>query len=324
MLKLTCRLVIGALAPLTFVSDLSIDSSWKELTDTCTIRLPRRALLVGARSLPDAVQVGDRVQVQYGYDGALRTEFAGYVVGVKTGPPAEIQCEDEMYLLKRKPLTKAWGAVSLDTLLRYVRDQNGLTFDIQALGAADLGKFTINQATGAQVLDALRKDYGIRCFFRGGVLIAGDPYKATSTAPVHVLAFRQNVVSNDLQYVRAQDVRLKVRAISHVPGKRKGTRKRLKAEFGDVLDGELRTLNFVGVGQADLEQRAKQELARLRFDGYRGTLTTFGVPAVEHGDVVEIRDPDYPERTGRFSVDKVSKSFGTGGSRRVITLGPKA
>lgn len=324
MRSLCSRITIGALAPFTFVAEVAIESTWKELTDTCTIRLPRHALIRGARSLPDAVQVGDRVLIEYGYDGVLRTEFAGYVVGVKTGPPAEIQCEDAMYLLKRKPLTKAWGSVSLDTVLRYVREQNGLHFTIQALGAADLGKFTINQATGAQVLDALRKDYGIRCFFRGDVLVAGDPYQARATAPVHVLAFRQNVVSNDLQYVRAQDVRIKVRAISHVPGKRKGSRKRLKVEFGDLLDGELRTLNFVGVPQADLERRAKEELARLRFDGYRGTITTFGLPAVEHGDVVEIRDPDYPERTGRFSVDKVSKSFGTGGSRRVLTLGPKA
>lgn len=324
MLKLTCLLTIGQLAPLTFVQEVSVDSSWQQLTDTCIIRLPRKVAIIGARSLPDAVRVGDRVRVQYGYDGALRTEFTGYVVGVKTGPPAEIQCEDDMYLLKRKPLTKAWGSVSLDTVLRYVRDSNGLNFEIQALGAADLGKFTINQATGAQVLEALRKDYGIRCFFRGGVLVAGDPYQARATAPVHVLAFRQNVVSNDLQYVRAEDIRLKVRAISHVPGKRAGTRKRLTAEFGDLLDGELRTLNFVGVAQADLEKRAKEELARLRFDGYRGTITTFGLPAVEHGDVVEIRDPDYPERTGRFSVDKVSKSFGTGGSRRALTLGPKA
>jgi hypothetical protein len=324
MFKLTCHITIGQLAPLTFVNEVAIESSWQKLTDTCTIRLPRKVSILGARSLPDAVKVGDRVEVKYGYDGNLRTEFAGYVVGIKTGPPAEIQCEDEMYLLKRKPLTKAWPSVSLDTLLRYVRDQNGLRFAIQALGAADLGKFTIDQATGAQVLDALRKDYGIRCWFRGGVLMAGDPYQLRDKAAEHELAFRQNVVSSDLQYVRAEDIRIKVVAYSHVPGKRKGSRKRLKAEFGDKLDGELRTLNFVGVAQADLEQRAKDELARLRFDGYRGTITTFGLPAVEHGDVVEIRDPDYPERTGRFAADKVSKSFGTSGSRRVITLGPKA
>lgn len=323
MLRLNCHITIGPLE-LDFVREIRIESTWQKLTDTCVLELPRRALVLGGRDLPDAVKVGDRVVVRYGYDGTLRTEFTGYVVGIKTGPPAEIQCEDDMYLLKRKPLTHSFRSVSLQGLLEYVRNQNGLTFPIQALGTASLGKFTINQATGAQVLDALRKDYGIRCFFRGGTLVAGDPYKAIDTAPRHRAIFRQNIVRHDLQYVRAQDVRIKVRAISHVESKRKGSRKRISKEFGDLVDGELRTLNFVGVSEADLETRARAELARLRFDGYRGGLTTFGVPFVEHGDIVEVLDPDYPERDGAFSVDKVEKIFGLGGSRRVVKLGPKA
>ncbi len=321
MLRLTSHITIGALE-LDFVTDVAIESSWKDLTDTCTLRIPRKVLVLGRQLLPDVVQVGDRVEVRYGYDGQLRTEFTGYVVGVKTGPPAEIQCEDDMWLLKRKPMTQSWRSVTLQALLEYVRAQHGLSFPIQVLGATDLGKFTISQATGAQVLDALRKDYSIRCFFREGTLVAGDPYKARATAPHHKIAMQGNVVGHDLQYVRARDVRLKVRCISHIEGAKKG-RKRIVKEFGDLLDGELRTLNFVGVPESELIARGKAELARLRFDGYRGGITTFGIPLVEHGDVVTIQDADYPEREGDFAVDKVSKSFGTGGSRRAITLGPK-
>ncbi|GAA4349788.1 hypothetical protein GCM10023185_06800 [Hymenobacter saemangeumensis] len=322
MLRLTCHITLGAYE-LNFVNEVTIESSWKDLTDTCTVRLPRKVLVNGRQLLPDVVKVGDRVVVRYGYDGQLRTEFSGYVVGVKTGPPVEIQCEDDMYLLKRKPMTKSWRSVTLQALLEYVRAQHGLSFPIQVLGATNLGKFTIDQATGAQVFDALRKDYGIRCFFREGMLVAGDPYKARATAPKHRVVMQGNVVSHDLQYVRAQDVRIKVRAISHIEGAKKG-RKRIVKEFGDILDGELRTLNFVGVPESELVARGKAELARLRFDGYRGTVTTFGIPLVEHGDVVTIIDGSYPERDGDFAVDKVSKSFGTGGSRRTITLGPKA
>jgi hypothetical protein len=322
MLKLDCQIQIGTLT-LNFVTDVRIESSWQLLTDTCAIRVPRRIALLGRDGyLPDVVRVGDRVVVRYGYDGALRTEFSGYVVGVKTGPPAEITCEDDMWLLKRKPMTMSWRAVSLQTVLEYVRAKSGASFPIQTLGSMDLGKFTINQATGAQVLEAIRKDYGIRSFFREGTLVAGDPYKARTKATRHMLAFQRNVISNDLTYARAQDFRIRVRAISHVTGPRKG-KKRVVKEFGDP-DGELRTLNFSGVPADQLEARAKAELARLRFDGYRGTLTTFGVPLVEHGDIVVLQDPDYPEREGAFAVDKVSKSFGTGGSRRTITLGPKA
>ncbi|MCC3159523.1 hypothetical protein LJ737_19935 [Hymenobacter sp. 15J16-1T3B] len=323
MLRLVSKITIGTLV-IPFVHALDIDSSWQTLTDTCTIKLPRNIRLLNrAGQLPDAIKVGDRVVVQYGYAPALRTEFTGYVVGVKEGPPCEIQCEDEMWLLKRKPLTHSWGQVSLQQLLEYVRTQSGHAFEIQTLGATDLGKFVANKATGAQILDSLRKDYGIRCFFRGGVLIAGDPYQALTGAPRHQLAFRRNVISSDLQYVREQDVRVKIRAISHVQGRKKG-RKRLVAEAGDKLDGELRTYNYMGLDQAQLQARADAEAKRLRFDGYRGTVTTFGEPLVEHGHVVTILDPDYPARSGDYAVDKVTKSFGVGGSRRVITLGPKA
>lgn len=323
MLRLVSKITIGTLV-IPFVHALDIDSSWQTLTDTCVLKFPRNIRLLNrAGQLPDVIKVGDRVVVQYGYEPELRTEFTGYVVGVKEGPPCEIQCEDDMWLLKRRPLTYAWRQVTLQQLLEYVRAQNGLRFPIQTLGSTNLGTFVANKATGAQILDSLRKDYGIRCFFRDGALIAGDPYQALPTAPRHALAFRRNVISNDLQYVREQDVRVKIRAISHVAGRKKG-RKRLVAEAGDKLDGELRTFNYMGLDQGQLQARADAEAKRLRFDGYRGTVTTFGVPAVEHGHVVDITDPDYPARGGAYAVDKVTKSFGVGGSRRVITLGPKA
>jgi hypothetical protein len=66
------------------------------------------------------------------------------------------------------------------------------------------------------------------------------------------------------------------------------------------------------------------EAKRLRFDGYRGSITGFGLPATEHGDIAEITDPDYPERAGRYSIDKVIKTWGVGGSRRQSFIGPKA
>ena len=88
--------------------------------------------------------------------------------------------------------------------------------------------------------------------------------------------------------------------------------------------GELRTISAVGLTEPQLREFVRKEAARLKFDGYRGGLTSFGVPAAEHGDIAVISDPDYPERAGSYFIDSVSKTFGVGGSRREIKLGPKA
>jgi hypothetical protein len=91
-----------------------------------------------------------------------------------------------------------------------------------------------------------------------------------------------------------------------------------------VPAGELRTISAVGLTEPELRAYVRAEAARLRFDGYRGSLTSFGLPAAEHGDIAVLSDPDYPERAGSYFIDEVIKSFGVAGSRRVIKLGPKA
>ena len=110
-----------------------------------------------------------------------------------------------MWALKRASLpSKSWRSVTLRELLGYIRDQAGLTFEIRELGALTVGKYLINQATGAQVFDDLKKRFGLNCFFRSGVLVAGQPYDK-GTAATHRYGFRQNVIESDLAYTSAAD-----------------------------------------------------------------------------------------------------------------------
>ena len=342
LFQLTCEITVGALV-FDFVHEVKIESSWQKFTDTCTITLPRkiRVLAAGAvQELPDLISVGDAVRVRYGYDGALREEFTGYVSALKPGTPFSIECEDAMWQLKRKTLSKAWRAVSLRELLQFVLDENGLDFPIQELGSLNLGKYTINRATGAQVFESLKTQFGLRCFFRAGVLVAGDPYQAQGKATAYTYGFTRNIISSDLTYTLAEDVALRFHGISYLKGGKKieidegGSTKTPPAKdpagqavtafSKGVPAGELRTITAVGLTEAELRAYVQKEAARLRFDGYRGSLTAFGVPAAEHGDVAVLTDPDYPERAGSYYVDAVTKTFGVGGSRRVLKLGPKA
>ena len=267
-------------------------------------------------------------------------ECAGYISAIKPGTPFQIECEDQMWLLKRKQLSKAWRTVTLRQLLQFVLDENGLTFPISEIGELSLGKYTISKATGAQVFDSLKSQFGIRCFFRGGVLVAGDPYQAAGKSAEHRYGFTQNIITSDLAYTLADDVALRFHGVSHLKGGKKievdegGSTKtgKVKGETGQVVNafskgvpaGELRTINAVGLNETELRAYVRAEAARLRFDGYRGGFTSFGNPPAEHGDIAVLSDPDYPERSGRYFIDEVVKTFGVGGSRRQIKLGPKA
>ena len=340
MLTLVCAISVGALS-FDFVHEVEVESAWAKFTDTATITLPRKVKVVGQGQLPDLIRVGDAVMIRYGYDGQLRTEFTGYVSELKPGTPFQVKCEDQMWALKRQALpSKSWRSVTLRELLTYVRDQSGLDCEIRELGALTVGKYLINQATGAQVFDDLKKRFGLNCFFRAGVLVAGKPYDE-ATARRHTYAFRQNVIESDLAYTAAADVALHFRATSTQPDGKKvqvdasGVVKTKKAKDGNgaavtalsggLSKGELRTLiGPPGLNAGQLLAWVQQEAARLRFDGYRGGLTSFGVPAAEHGDIAAIQDPDYPERAGAYYIDAVTKTFGVNGSRRRLKLGPKA
>lgn len=340
MLYPVCSLHIGDLT-LDFVHEVRIESSWRNLTDTCTIQLPRN---LRVRTSPtdatpvnfeDVVQIGAPVRVEYGYGQAnLRLEFVGYVTGLKPGPPIEIACQDEMYFLKRVSLpARAWPKATTQDIAEYIRAESRRTFGIQLLGdkPVNLGEFQIQKETGAAVFDRLRKDYGLRCFFRNQYLVIGDPYqeRASATVPRHKLRFGQNIITNDLQYVYAADVHVQVHAVSLL-AKTKRQRPQIEvtlpATDAAAADdgGEVRTYKFTGLSAAELRARATAILAGLKYTGYAGTLTTFGAPPIEHGDEVQLDDTGaaYPKGGATFSVDKVEKTFGINGSRRVVTLGP--
>ncbi len=345
MLYPICLLTIGRLT-LDFVHEVRINSSWRDLTDTCTIQLPRNLRVRDPQTnsfvnLEDVVRVGDPVRVTYGYgprvdNKPLRTEFEGYVTEIKPGPPVEIACQDEMYFLKKVSLpSKSWAQVTTAEVAKYVRDASKRTFEVQLLGSepVNLGKFSINKETGAKVFGRLRDEYQLHCFFRNKKLIIGDPYQARAAdrPPRHQLKFGQNIISNDLQYLQAADVQVQVQADSLLTNTKR-TRDKITvllppnaATDDDAPSGEVRRYKFVNLTAAQLRARAEAILARLKYTGYTGTVTTFGTPAIEHGDEVHLDDTGsaYPKGGATFSVDKVEKTFGTNGSRRVVTLGPR-
>jgi len=78
------------------------------------------------------------------------------------------------------------------------------------------------------------------------------------------------------------------------------------------------------VNVAELSNLANEALSKLKYEGFRGSFTTFLEPQVKHGDVIAIQDDVIPDRNGKYLVRKVVTKFGVDiGGRQIITLDRK-
>lgn len=299
-----------------YITEVESASSWKNLTDTATIKLPRKLVTKENQLLQDVIKKGDKVVIKLGYDDKLEQIFIGYIAYIKATIPVEIKLEDEMFNHKQKSVKPiSWQKASVDDVLRYVGISKFKTF-----GNIDLGSFQIDGKIKniAGVFDKIKQQYGINFFYRNDTLIAGLPYDKPN-ANSFSFSFNRDIISHDLEYRKKEDVKIKVKAISSYLDGKKET-----VELGDS-DGEEHTLNYYNLDKVALKARAEAEMDKLKYEGYRGKFITFGMPKISHGDIVELKDSEYPERAGKFFVDSVRTTISpNGGLRQEIELGPKA
>ena len=318
----------------TSVNAVEIKSSWRTLTDTAEIILPRNLSYrpvknpndidsLRGKPIDQLVKRGDPVTVKLGYHGEpLFTEFTGYVREIEPNVPLKLSCEDEMYNLKKGSITKSWPKVSLADLVKFVAP--GYETEVIDL---NLGKITINAASPAQVLESL-KDYGVFCYFRDKVLHAGFAYDYKYES--HVYDFQRNIKSHSLKFRRAGDYPIQVKAIANLNNGRKTVVLYPVLTDSDKARAEVRTLNFGPLSDNEkdreklLKQYAQAELKRFKPEGYRGSVTGFCVPFIRHGDNVRLRDARYPEHDSTNLVDSVNTKFAVGQHyERVVEIGQR-
>lgn len=138
-----------------------------------------------------------------------------------------------------------------------------------------------------------------------GVSTPASPYKVVGDAVKYRL--RYNVVKDDdLKYQRAEDVKLKIKAVCIY---KDGTK--VEAEIGPK-DGTEKKLYFYDVkDQQELAALAAAELKRYSYDGYAGRITAFLQPYAAPCMVAEIEDEVYHERDGRYYIEGVETTYGT-------------
>jgi len=182
-----------------------------------------------------------------------------------------------------------------------------------------------------------------------GIVYYPDDYiNPDGTFKTFAYGFQQNITDNgnNLVYLRKDDVRLGIKAYSvgkykqtstNSEGKPTTKTERLEVQVGDT-DGDLRTQFFWAdnntpvLDKKTLTALATQRLNKIKFEGWRGTFESFGLPYLQNGQAVSLNDTVSSgtniqngqsitmERGGIYLVEGTEISFGQNGFRRKIKL----
>lgn len=312
-----------------FVNEVEITSSWDNMTDSVSFIIPkdvnffRDGVLLEnfARGESAIFKRGDAVQLLAGYDGGIDTtglteRFAGFISDVVPDLPVKLRFEDDMYQLKQIKVGKySKKNLTINSVL------NDIMGDIPFVGDdRNIGYLRIKDpnTTIAGVLKHLKDKQGVTSYFRDGVLYAGFPYITEHPAgpPItHVFDARVNIINGDsLVYKNEDDSLVNLTVISIYPDNSK-----VEVKAGDE-DGDKRTIYVYDVPEADLQDRADQELLKFQYDGFRGSFETFLEPQVKHGDAVTLIDDRVSDRNDTYLVKSVVTRYGMGGGRQIIEL----
>lgn len=360
-----------------FVNSFDGTDTWVNLTNTLKLVFPKNVYVrdtdnnliplggnVPKKLISWLFRRGDKVTLNYGYytydmDGKETKDmpatpvFTGYISKVLSKMPINIECEDNMWILKQIPCSvKHWPKdKTLEELLNTLIPAE-LNFGINILTKTTIGSLIIENESIAQLLQRIRKDYHLEAYFRGNNLRVGSQVyiedDAIKSGTKHFI-FQENIISSDLEYQRKDDIKMSAVCNSittSVKGQNKKGKDKVSNEKLSVLvysdqatgnfkyivkkkdvefpaneQGERRTFFFPNVtSAAELAQLGADKLKTYYYTGFKGNFTTFGIPYVRQGDNISLTNRSLPDQDGTYKVRGVNYKGGTAGHRQVITL----
>lgn len=302
---------------LNFITSVSIQSSWKMLTDTADITLPRKLKVFEGKSLNEYIRPGDPVKIELGYNRVLLTEFEGYIQRIGRGIPITLHCEDEMYKLKRKKVSYSKRSVELGELLK---DLCGEYEIVTSFGDTELGAVRYAEMLVSQILEDVKKKTGLYSYFIGKTLYCGNVYTDKVKLPETKIHLERNAVSQDLQQTGGD---YEVTALAILKGGKK-----LEAKAG-TKGAETVNLTYNDkdktVTVEVLKEFAERYYEGLKKQKYKGGIELFGIPAVTFGQVIDLKSDITPEMDGKYYIEKVTKEFSDNATyRQKVELGGRA
>lgn len=338
MVQLTCE-IISTHFNIKSVVDIEIDSSYLNLTDQVKIIMPRTNKLIYLFEVGSNFYRGYPIEIKLGYDFNNQMIFVGYIEELKVDKNVEIICTDS-YPLKLKKNIKTIRQAKLAKVIEeiiptgdyilaakvreHVRKYNSYPtkfklFENEVLDA-DLGNYRIDKLSSLQVLDDLKKNYGILTWIRDRKIYTGLAFwpELQKEYKIYLNGPDSLIIKSDLYYKNEDEILISCKATSILPDNKK-----IEVEIGDK-EGESRTLHFFNItDKATLQRLAEDKLKEFKYSGFRGSFTTFGFDKYNHGDIIEIIDTKYKEKTGKYIIEKVVTNFSQSGYRQTVYISSK-
>lgn len=311
-----------------YIGDIAIETDKNTFTDTAVIRLPRKTFTKGDK-LTDYISVGNRIVIKYGY---LKykdiTEFEGYIVSISNKTVIEIKVEDKAFLYKTEVLeTKVFRNVKLSEIIGYYYKDEYISID------ANIGDWVVNKnSTLIDLFDELRNKLGILSYWQNGILYVGAETK--KDGKTIIFNVKENVPkgSDSIETNRPTDVGVVSYGISP---QKDGSKIERYAYYKDATrttiivsetkpKGTINTMNIRNLTLSSLIDLIKRRLPNLYTNVTSGTIQTFGVPTVEHGDYAKVLNTNNKDIQGVYNITGVSKSFSvSGGIKQTAKIGLK-
>jgi hypothetical protein len=298
---------------LMLLDSAEIHSSVDLLADTATIKLPAMNLNKSLE-VESKLKMGDPVVIQAGYDDQLETEFEGYIQRIGTDDGSiTLQCEDGLYDFRKPVKDKAFKASTVKDIASYVAGEIG-GYQVNCDYSFTYDKFIISRATAYDVLKKLQEESKANIYLKGKELHIHPAYMEKFGEVSY--DFSRSIEKSDLTYKRADERKFEV----EVEGIGKDG-KRVVEVIG-TPGGDKRSIKIYGVSDpATLKTRGEEELKRITYDGYEGSLTGWLKPICRPGFTAKIKDGEYPEKDGSYYVIAVTTKLSSSGGVRTVQLG---
>ncbi|MBE9468972.1 MAG: hypothetical protein IMY72_11735 [Bacteroidetes bacterium] len=294
------------------VNKVIITESVKEMGDVAIITLPRNYKKLAGKSVLDYLASGQKATIELGTGGKYYEEFTGFLGQIESDAPMILHIDDNFYPLKLNSFKNSWEKVTLLEVLNYIAKD----YTINAPDV-NLGAFEINNVSSYKVLRALQEQYGFFTYIKGSTLNCQFAFDVRGTGDKFTYKFGNNIKKNNLKYHRAEDVKIKIKAIAN-----QRTGKKITYETGSTdPQASLRTLNFGNISESELKEIAEKTYNKLSYDGYSGTIKGYAMPRTHAGDTLSIIDEDQADREGDYLIEKTIIRYGlTIGFERINTL----
>lgn len=362
-----------------FACEWEAADDWEDFTNQAKVTLPKNIYYtdrngnkinlgntltgIGGFNGTPSFMRGDTIQIISGYEYFSNgnkvidtaTIFSGYISKVSSKKPFVLECEDNMWLLKQAPAKGGVNGVfsfkkyNAEDILRELISNAGLSFTVNPLTSTNLGvDFRVDNGTIGQVLEKMRKEHYLKSYFRGNELRCGSEVYIESEAKTQTFVFQENIIEDDLEYNRKDDLVLSAiasstnkvdKTITTKDGHTKTKTEKLEvlvtyqngeffsmiktptSKIPDASEGERHEFFFNNITDPQkLITEAQNQLKKYYYTGFKGNFTTFIVPFVKQGDNALIQDQVLPERNGTYKIKGVKYKGGTEGLRQIVSL----